>query len=82
MRIEKNIIQEVLADSLGVSAQAVSKWENGVTSPNIGLLPDICVFFGVKIDELFRLPVESHFERIEKMFSYEREISDDNFKYA
>lgn len=82
LRTEKNIIQETLADHLGVSAQAVSKWENGVTAPDISLLPEISVFFGVKIDELFRLPMESHYERIENMLVTEREISDENFRYA
>ncbi|MBN2797397.1 MAG: helix-turn-helix domain-containing protein [Clostridia bacterium] len=82
LRTEKNITQEVLSDYLGVSAQAVSKWENDITTPDIGLLPEISVFFGVKIDELFRLPNESHFERIENMFHSERAISDENFKYA
>lgn len=82
LRTEKNVTQEELADYLGVSYQAVSKWENEVSMPDIGLLPQISVFFGVTIDELFKLPVESHFERIENMFFSEREIIDENFKYA
>lgn len=82
LRNEKNITQEVLANYLKVSPQAVSKWENGLTTPDISLLPEISVFFGIKIDELFRLPVESHYERIENMFFSERTISDENFQYA
>lgn len=82
LRTEKNVTQEVLSDYLGVSCQAVSKWENGLTMPDIGLLPDISVFFGIKIDDLFKLPSASHFERIENMIISEREISDENFKYA
>ena len=82
LRTEKKATQEELADYLGLSFQAVSKWENEVTMPDIGLLPQISVFFGVAIDELFRLPVESHFERIENMFYFEREINDENFKHA
>lgn len=53
-----------------------------MTMPDIGLLPEISVFFGIKIDDLFKLPRASHFERIENMLMSEREISDENFKYA
>lgn len=82
LRIEKKVTQEEVADYLGVSYQAVSKWENEVTMPDITLLPQIAIFFGVKIDELFKLPTESHFERIENMFYFEREIGEEDFKYA
>lgn len=82
LRKERNMTQERLADYLNISAQAVSKWENNVTTPDIGLLPDISVFFGVKIDELFRMPVESHYERIENMFASEKDLSTENFHYA
>ena len=41
LRKSKNVSQEKFAAYLGVSYQAVSKWENGVTSPDILLLPDI-----------------------------------------
>lgn len=39
LRKAKNVSQEKLAEYLGVSYQAISKWENGVTSPDILLLP-------------------------------------------
>lgn len=82
LRHDMNITQEQLGDYLGVTAQAVSKWENGITSPDIGLLPDLSVFFGVKIDDLFKLPESAHFERIDMMFIRQREISEEDFKYA
>ena len=53
LRKQKNISQEVLASYLGVSFQAVSKWENGSTMPDIMLIPAIASFFGVSTDELF-----------------------------
>lgn len=53
LRRQKNISQEVLAQYLGVSFQAVSKWESGQTMPDITLIPAIASFFGVSIDELF-----------------------------
>ena len=52
LRKEKNISQEVLAQYLGVSFQAVSKWENGTALPDITLVPQIANFFGVSADEL------------------------------
>lgn len=53
LRKGKNISQEVLAQYLGVSFQAVSKWENGDTMPDVTLIPAIASFFEVSTDELF-----------------------------
>lgn len=52
LRKKKGITQEQLAVALGVTNQAVSKWEAGQCCPDIGLLPDIARYFGVSIDEL------------------------------
>lgn len=53
LRKQKNISQEVFANYLGVSFQAVSKWENGYTMPDVTMIPAIASFFGVSTDELF-----------------------------
>ena len=53
LRKQKNISQEVFASYLGVSFQAVSKWENSMTMPDVTLIPAIASFFGVSTDELF-----------------------------
>ena len=53
LRKQKNISQEVFANYLGVSFQAVSKWENGNTMPDVMMIPAIASFFGVSTDELF-----------------------------
>ncbi|MBR5410430.1 MAG: helix-turn-helix transcriptional regulator [Clostridia bacterium] len=45
--------QEALASELGVTAQAVSRWEKGICYPDMELIPPIANFFGVSIDELF-----------------------------
>ena len=45
--------QDGLAEMLGVSSQAVSKWENDISCPDIMLLPHISDIFQVSIDELF-----------------------------
>ncbi|MCL2519086.1 MAG: helix-turn-helix domain-containing protein [Oscillospiraceae bacterium] len=48
----KDITQETLADFLGISFQAVSKWERGESLPDVVMLPVIANYFGVTIDEL------------------------------
>lgn len=53
LRKAKNISQESLAKVLGVTFQAVSKWETNITAPDVSLIPSIASFFGVSIDELF-----------------------------
>ncbi|MBQ7378192.1 MAG: helix-turn-helix transcriptional regulator [Clostridia bacterium] len=53
LRKQKNISQEVFANYLGVSFQAVSKWENGYTMPDVAMIPAIASFFSVSTDELF-----------------------------
>ena len=52
LRREKGLKQEELAEKLGVSAQAVSKWENDQTCPDISLLPLLAKTLGVSVDEL------------------------------
>lgn len=51
-RKEKKMTQEELAEKLGVSSQAVSKWENDASCPDISLLPQLCRVLGVSTDEL------------------------------
>lgn len=45
--------QETLAEALGVTSQAVSRWEAGGSYPDMNLIPSIANYFGVTIDELF-----------------------------
>lgn len=45
--------QEALAEALGVTGQAVSRWESGGSYPDMEILPSIANYFGVTIDELF-----------------------------
>lgn len=53
LRRQRGISQEVLASALGISIQAISKWETGNSLPDILLIPNIAKFFGITIDELF-----------------------------
>lgn len=67
LRQRKGITQEVMAQHFGITAQAVSKWERGVATPDIGMLPEISAFFGVTIDELFAISDDTRMERIQNM---------------
>ena len=67
MRQKRGITQEAMAQHFGLTPQAISKWERGVATPDIALLPDISAFFGVTIDELFALSDDTRMERIQNM---------------
>ena len=55
LRMEQNLTQETLAELLGVTSQAVSKWENGVGMPDIAQIVPLAGVFGVTTDVLFGL---------------------------
>ena len=65
LRNKRGITQEALAKAMGVTPQTVSKWENDVTMPDVALLPELSVFFGITIDELFSLDAKKQMERLE-----------------
>ncbi len=79
LRQAKRIKQETLADVLGVTTQAVSKWETGASDPDIALLPKLAGYFGVSIDELFEVPRAEQTERIQNMIWDERRIRPETF---
>ena len=74
LRKQRDISQEVLADYLGVTFQAVSKWETGTAMPDIVLIPAIASFFGISTDELF------DYNRLENEKKVE-DICDRAYKY-
>lgn len=59
LRKNKNLTQEQLAEILGVSSQAVSKWENCISMPDIELLPIIARYFGITMDEFFNYRLDA-----------------------
>jgi len=52
MRRQKGLKQEDMAEALGVSPQAVSKWENDMNCPDISLLPALAKLLEISVDEL------------------------------
>ncbi len=73
LRLRDGRTQEALAGELGVTAQAVSRWEKGICYPDMELIPSIANCFGVSIDELFGYEnerskkVDALFDRITAM---------------
>lgn len=80
LRCAASLTQEQLAQRLGLSAQAVSKWENSVSMPDISLLPEIAEVFGISIDELFDLKIDQKMRRIENRMDIEEELPEDVFR--
>lgn len=82
LRLRKGITQDTLAKVLNVSFQTISKWENSISMPDIQLLPEIAIFFGCAIDDLFNLSEQAQFERIENMLDMQSALSSDEFTQA
>ena len=76
LRNDRGLTQEALAAALNVTAQTVSKWERGNSLPDVQLLPEIAVYFGVSIDRLFAMTPEQELERIENHI-YDRGLFDE-----
>ncbi len=66
LRRQKGLTQEAVAKYLGVSPQAVSKWENDFSCPDIMMLPKIARLYGITVDELFN---EDSFDTASEIFS-------------
>jgi len=58
-RKKSGLSQDGLAQKLGVSFQAVSKWENAKAAPDVAFLPIMADIFGCYIDELFSREVKT-----------------------
>ena len=79
LRKETFLSQEQLAAKLDITAQAVSKWENEESYPDILFLPKIAAIFGVKIDELFDYNEKSAYQQIGNMLDHERYFTHADF---
>ena len=59
IREDNNLTQKELADKLGVTFQAVSKWENGKNVPDISILKEMSKMFNINIDEILEGEIKS-----------------------
>jgi transcriptional regulator with XRE-family HTH domain len=67
LRKKKGITQEALASALSVSPQAVSKWESGLTYPDMSIIPIIAGYFEVSLDTLFDYDLKEIKSKIKKI---------------
>lgn len=63
LRKKKGITQDYLAKLVNITPQAISKWENGVTLPDTGLLPTLAELFRVSVDEVLCLHTNKHIDK-------------------
>ena len=65
-RIKKNYTQQELADLLFVDVSTVSKWERGVSYPDITLVPDICMVLEISEHELIASSHDVEYRKLKK----------------
>lgn len=82
LRRDLGMSQQTLSDKLGVTAQAVSKWENETSYPDISILPSMASIFGVQIDDLFEYSKDKEYEKISNMIERKRNITNQEFANA
>ena len=69
LRNQKNVTQEKLAENLGVTPQAISRWESGAGCPAIDYLPDLAAFFEISVDELLGVKLSKREARREEIYA-------------
>lgn len=81
LRHQCGATQEELASQIGVTYQAVSKWENDTTMPDTALLPQIAMALGVTIDALFSVDRSDELRRVDLILQ-QSAVSDEQFGYV
>lgn len=69
LRIGNELTQEQLAEIFGVSPQAISRWENNSTYPDVTMLPSIANYYNISIDELMGMDEIRNEVKINNIFS-------------
>ena len=81
LRRDRQLTQEQLAEALEVSFQAVSKWENEASYPDIQLLPVIADFFDISVDMLLGVDAARKEDEIDKIFKHSFELMHEGKAY-
>ena len=81
-RKEEGMTQAVLAEKLGITDRAVSKWETGKSLPDSGIMLELCELLNINVNELLsgeRIMAESYDKRVEEnLIAMRREIEEKN----
>lgn len=80
LRKKKHLTQDTLADMLHLSPQAISKWERGITNPDLELIPKIAELFGISSDELLGIKDSSNQNKNKILASFDfTSMNDEDF---
>ena len=81
-RKAKGITQASLAEKFGISDRAVSKWENGKSLPDAGIMLDLCELLGISVNELLpgeKIMTETYNKKAEEnLLAMKREVDEKN----
>ena len=81
-RKEQGMTQAVLAEKLGISDRAISKWETGKSMPDSGIMLDLCELLKINVNELLsgeRIMAEAYDKRAEEnLLAMRREVEEKN----
>lgn len=69
LRKEQGMTQLELAEKMGVTDKAVSKWERDLSCPDVNSLPKLAEVFGISVDELMQIRTETQQGAAKKDFS-------------
>lgn len=78
-RLAKRFTQEEVAEKLCVTAQSVSRWECGITLPDVLLLPEIAKLYGIIVDDLFKkqsVAYENYAQRLSAVYEVSKDPED------
>ena len=76
LRKKQNLTQEEVAESIGVSAQTVSKWERGLLQPDLSVLPRLAALYKTTLDAMFEMEVSWNGARREEFWKEYRSLRD------